>query len=578
MMTVDVAFSGTAEDKKVASALFDLMRGHGRFMANDEPIRVAFDSVVEYLSRDGSTIEVEPERLRKIIEKNSKIFALEQREDVVLILTTRAGISPIVRELDQRHTFAARFMTPLPKPEVPATPVRERPRVAKEWRDLDEIIDRVTDRQFLNEDDELDLELELGPETEVIADVEPAPIVQDVIVVPEIEAEPVPARTIRAAVPQATLFTGVDDLALANGIKARLAEDPRVANFGDEWMLEDRVPRFSRGDLRRLREYIQEQEQPLADDLLAIDVLGGRVGAPDFDALRFAVNFRLSKEHREFEFVGTNNQRFWGTANLPPIGTTRRKPNEIGTDYRFLTEEVDENVAPGSMKGVDHVLTFYEYSLGLLPFNEHMQALFPAPLLPSQKSAVITLECLQTYTTYLVELRYPTPNRGGFVLGLDDFYNESLVPGAMITIERTENDGHYLVKFIASPQKSARLLELDDRRQRYVFRPTSFACEVLDEYLLSEERFPNFGSEKPLDEKVRRRPESVVSATFERLGHKSDGPGFVATFDELMAAVNIERPFSERMLRAILETDETGAFARDPDGHDAYTYVPGNGG
>src|SRR4051812_24823146 len=104
MMTVDVAFSGTAEDKKVASALFDLMRGHGRFMANDEPIRVAFDSVVEYLSRDGSTIEVEPERLRKIIEKNSKIFALEQREDLVLILTTRAGISPIVRELDQRHT------------------------------------------------------------------------------------------------------------------------------------------------------------------------------------------------------------------------------------------------------------------------------------------------------------------------------------------------------------------------------------------------------------------------------------------------------------------------------------------
>jgi hypothetical protein len=44
----------------------------------------------------------------------------------------------------------------------------------------------------------------------------------------------------------------------------------------------------------------------------------------------------------------------------------------------------------------------------------------------------------------------------------------------------------------------------------------------------------------------------------------------------LMAAVNIERPFSERYLRSILENDETGAFARDPDGNDAYTYVPGS--
>ena len=35
-------------------------------------------------------------------------------------------------------------------------------------------------------------------------------------------------------------------------------------------MLEERVPRFSRGDMRRLREYIQEQEQPLTDDVLLV--------------------------------------------------------------------------------------------------------------------------------------------------------------------------------------------------------------------------------------------------------------------------------------------------------------------
>src|SRR5262249_35816374 len=152
-----------------------------------------------------------------------------------------------------------------------------------------------------------------------------------------------------------------------------LRSDPRVANFGDQWMLEERVPRFSRGDLRRLREYLQEQEQPLTDEVLALDVLNGRPGAPDYDALRFAVNFRLSKEHREFEFVGTPNQRFWSTSSLPQIGTTRRKPNEIGSDYRYL---LDESARPGSehtIPSVDHVLTFYEYYLGLLPYNAEMQ-------------------------------------------------------------------------------------------------------------------------------------------------------------------------------------------------------------
>jgi hypothetical protein len=225
---------------------------------------------------------------------------------------------------------------------------------------------------------------------------------------------------------------------------------------------------------------------------------------------------------------------------------------------------------------IDHVLTFYEFSLGLLPFDQQLQALLPGPLLPNQRSAVFTFESPQTYTIYLVELRYPTPNRGGFILGLDDFYNESLVPGALITIERTENNGHYLIKFIQAPAQNGRLLELEERRGRYVFRPTTYSCGVLDEFLISEERFPNFGSEKPLEEKLRRRPESIMAATFERLGIKSDGPGFVATFQDLLTAVNIERPFSEQYLRGILENDETGAFARDPDGQDAYTYVPGS--
>lgn len=575
MMTVDVAFKGAAEDKKLASTIFDIMRGHGRFMATDEPIRVSIESLVAFLT-DSKTADVDADRIAAIVKKNPDVFAIEDRDESQILVTTRSGRVPSARIVSTRNTFAERFMTPLPKPETPPAPPRERPRVAHQWGDISHLIEPFGDLDIesagMHTDDEA-LEEPIDTEPAVV---ETQPVEAESAEAPVEVEEPAAARIVKVPVAPAPTFTDVDDVALAAAIGGRLREDARIANFGDHWMLEDRVPRFSRGDLRRLREYIQEQEQPLTDDVLAQDVLNGRPGTAEFDALRFAVNFRLSKEHREFDFVGTPNQRFWSTSNLPQIGTTRRKPNEIGTDYRFLIDETSDEPIDRTVQSVDHILTFYENYLGLLPYDAQMQALLPTPLLPNQRTAVLTFECPQVYTTYLVELRYPTPNRGGFILGLDDFFNENLVPGALITIERTENDGHYQVRYVQAASQNARLLELEERRQRYVFRPTSYACGVMDEYLLTEDRFPDFGSEKPLEEKIRRRPEAVIAATFERLGQKSDGPGFVATFDELMAAVNIERPFSERYLRSILDNDETGAFARDPDGNDAYTYVPGS--
>jgi hypothetical protein len=148
------------------------------------------------------------------------------------------------------------------------------------------------------------------------------------------------------------------------------------------------------------------------------------------------------------------------------------------------------------------------------------------------------------------------------------------VPGALISLSRTENDGHYRVEYLAAGNQNARLLELDERRaQRYVFRPTTYACGVSDEWLLSEDLYPRFANEKPLDDKVRRRLDAVVAESFERAGTLSDG-GYSLTFEHLLAVVNIERPFSAHLLRSVLDKDESGAFARDTDGSDVYTYVP----
>jgi hypothetical protein len=386
-----------------------------------------------------------------------------------------------------------------------------------------------------------------------------------------------PSRTITVPVAQTatTDVSEASDADLEAALIERLGADGQVAMFDGQWMLEDRVPRFSKGELRKLKDYIAEQEQPLTDEVLIQDVLDVRPRSADFDLMRFALNYRLSKEHRDFEFVGTSGQRFWSTSALAPIGTSLRKPNEIGTDFKYLLDEAPAAASYRSRKQLSRVLSFYEFTLGLLPYDSELQELLGAPVMPNQRTAVLTFECPQVYTTYLVELRYPTPNRGGFIVGLDDFYNENLVPGALLSIRSTDNDGHFIVEYVSATSQSQRLLELEERRQRYVFRPTSFACGAMDEALLTEELWSNLNGEKPLDEKTRRRPESVVAATFERLGKQFEGGGYTANFSQLFAGVNIERPFSETLLRSILENDDTGAFARDPDGPDDYTYIPG---
>ena len=613
MVSTEVAFRGSAADKALADKLFQVMSGFARFSSYDAPIRLSTAALSEFMG----TIDMEatPEKLQSLAKSNSTVFAIEIGDEETFIVTTRAGRSPVAPSTDSDHTFAVRFMTPLPKPERTA-PLRPRVLAPEpNWiRDvfvpaesLDLLTEtaagvhaaaRVVDQAPIEAPaPELTfegvttsvadlLEDDVSAEPEVVI---PAPrtitvppvTVQPTIVPPAavtpipVASEPIPSVPVPSVPVQS--FGGVDDLRLATAIGDRLRMDPRVANFGDDWMLEERVPRLGRNDLRRLREYLQEQEQPLTDEMLAQDVLGGRPGTPDFEQLRFAVNFRLSREHREFDFVGTRNQRFWSTGSLPQIGTTRKKPTEIATDYRVIAEDPSQQAEPRSVASTDHVLTFYEYTLGLLPYDRELQGLLPAPLMPNQRSSVLTFECPQSYTTYLVELRYPTPNRGGFILGLDDFYNENLVPGALLSIERTENDGHYLVRYIQEKPTSARMLELEDRRQRYVFRPTTYACGVFDDYLLTEDRYGNLAQEKPLDEKTRRRPESVVSASFERIGRKLEaGTGFAATFNELFAVTNIERPFAEGYLRNLLDSDESGAFAKDPDTDDGYTYVPGS--
>lgn len=555
-------FSGNANEQKHAAELFRLLQSAGRFMAVNAPIRVSLDAAAEFLDGKG----IGRTELLAAIAANPGTFSLDESGETPVIVSTRAGTLGGARVVDRSHDFAQRMMTPAPKREIADSTLRPRPRMDSNWSIFDV---QTTD-------------LDARPVTHTPAFGLTAPVEDAIAEEAEAEIEEIvaaePARTITVPVAPTptTDVSDASDADLEAALIERLGADGQVAMFDGQWMLEDRVPRFSKGELRRLKDYIIEQEQPLTDEVLIQDVLDVRPRSTDFELMRFALNYRLSKEHRDFEFVGTSGQRFWSTSALAPIGTGLRKPNEIGTDYKYLLEEAPAEPHYRSRKELNHVLTFYEFTLGLLPYDGEMMELLAPPVTPGQRTAVLTFECPQVYTTYLVELRYPTPNRGGFIVGLDDFYKENLVPGALLSIRASENDGHFVVEYANAASQSQRLLELDERKLRYVFRPTSFSCGVFEESLLTEDLWSGLNGEKPLDEKTRRRPEAVVAATFERLGKQFEGGGYTGSFAQLFAGVNIERPFSETLLRSILENDDTGAFAKDPDGPDDYTYIPGS--
>lgn len=657
--TPEIAWQGKKAEQELASRAFELIRAHGMFVSDYAPIRVTLESLAEALDTDADAV-------RAAVDANTQVFAIEQRDEATLVVSTRLGHPPIEMVVDTSHTFPERLLTPEPAPERPLRTEKaaadvpyhsEVEEAIEEAEEEEQEIDAALraegfavdsgmtvtfasedDRRQLQEareaaaaeraaalkperaDEEVEAEVE-APEVEAVAeaDEEPAAVAEPEteaevveaeaeVEVPEVEevveAEPEEAAEIEepaveavaeeeveevepvaepepvaaepeveeAPAPAITLtdLGDFDDEAVAAAIAAELEADNRFAGFAGRWMAEDRVDRLSRGNLRSLADYINEQEQPLTDDVLVQDVLGVRRSAGNFDAARFSMNYRLSSE-RNFEFLGTRDQPFWGTTDLPSIGTTRRKATDIGTDYRFLVEEVPEgSVEPRSAAAVEHTLSFYEFTYGLLPLDAKLQSLLPAPMMPDQRSAVLMVEIPQfENSVYLVEVRYPTHNRGGFILGLDDFYEEKLVPGAMLSISATDNDGQYKIEYLEDAEQQDRFLELDDRRAaKYVFRPLSYDTAVDSDWLVTEDRFPQLGNEKPLPDKQRRHMEQVVEATFKRVG-EDDGGNLIASFTDVLVVANVERPVSETLLRSTIEgmasvTEDQGILTYDP--------------
>lgn len=560
MQTAEVTpqpqFEGSDDERRIADEAFQALRVMGRFFPRTAPIRAPLDSLAAFFASRHPERSAEEWRsvLERALAANTAVFARQDIDGQVMVVTTLSGQAPTLEpQVDLTHTLARRFEEPVPVPERAAEP-RPRPR-------------RPAAEELIPTE-------EAPPGVEVEVEVfEPVPgqVVEAIAEEPSVEVEVAAAEA-----ELASDITGMDDAELADVIATELRRDVTVANFGDLWMVEDKVPRLSRGDLRRIREYLLERNEPLIDDELLQDVLGVRLTSDEYELHRFTLNYRLSREHREFEFVGTPQRRLWSTNGLPPIGTSKRKPSEIGQDYRFLLEYPAEEAAQGEGV-VEHVLTFYEYQLGVLPFDATFQSLFPAPVLPDQRAAVLAMESPQTYETFFVELRYPTGNRGGYIAGFESFFQENLVPGALITIERGETDGQYLLEYLPISGQDRKLLQLDEKKGRYVFRPTTFYCATQDNMLLTDNRFPRLANAAPLEDRIRRRPEDTLAATFERIGERegpAGAPRYMAMLDDLVAVANVDRPMSADLIRDIVQSPQNLQFSVDPDVEDVFYYQP----
>jgi hypothetical protein len=468
------------------------------------------------------------------------------------------------------HTLAQRFMTVVEAlPPPPPPPKRVAPLIAEGWSQRPNFSDLATDAAL----DE-GFGAEATPADQLL---ESAPVAEDAIVpvAPVAEAAPEVQPAPEPVAPPVHTPADLPAEELRAALASALEADARFVSFGDRYFSEDLVDRYSRGDLRRIREYILEVGEPVGDDQLLQEVFNRRPNDPTYEPARFSINYRLSREKREFEFVGTGGARLWSTPGLAPIGTTLRKASELGTDYRYL---LDENTDALVGDSVGHTLTFFEWANGLLPLDGELGQLFPAPFLEDQKTAMIRFQVPQLYVTFLTEARYPTGNRGGYLVGFDEFYRENLLPGAVFTIERVpNNDGEYVIRYTGANAQELRTLQIDERRNRYVFRPQAVQSQTDESWLLTESRYPRLANIKPLDDRERRRSDGVVGIAFERaadnVGTKNE-PRYWSTPEELLPVVNIERPFSLRALKEVLESPQYAQFSADPETPGAFFYEP----
>ncbi len=591
--TSDLKLKGSPEEQELAKQLFRLFQARGRFFGAGVPIALPLSELTRFMNSQEAAADWS-ERINAALAASPRVFSRVEIDGDVTFTTTSAGTAPSkVREKVDTHMLSTRLATPEPKRERPARPQRpSSPRSAliiepdhepSPWDEYfrqhgistDSIPSAPSEFISVVQPEDVPQPVAVDEPVADTADVADVVVVADAAVVEEVDTIEVSPLMLEDDVEEAVDPSTLDDDELAAVVRTSLRSEDSVLNWGNLWLAEDRVDRLSRGDLRRIEEFLGEVGGVTTDTDIVQDVLGIRAGTPEFEQARFMTNVRLARE-KEFRYIGTDRSGLWTLTNMPALSSTRRRPRDIGQDYRFLVDypTPDADLEQGV---VEHVLSFYEFWLGVLPLDADMQTIMPHPGFGDQQSARIEFEAPQTNETLIAELRFATGNQGGYLIGFEKFFADNLVAGAVITIFSTDDPTRFTLEYFTQSSETRKLLRLDERKSRYSFQATTYFAAVQNEFVITEDRFPRLADSKPLDEKTRRQPDAVVAAMFERVGDQVGSaaePQWTASFVDLLAAVNVERPIAAAYLRDLLTGGAHPEFSKDDSSEDTFRYTP----
>ncbi|WP_129626400.1 hypothetical protein [Candidatus Oscillochloris fontis] len=642
-MTV-ASFQGSASQQELAAEVFQLMTTQGALFAVDAPIRQSLDNLAEFLSgkyrRDRNEIAAD---IDAALTVNDQVFTREVTEQGVLFITSRQGMY-VPRSMVDTHSFKQRLHDPehpLPVDDISVVVSTSRPAIttvepvfiSDYWQvqagmapmtavpmeamgHASMVTAVPVSPEFVAEPEPVVVE-PVAAEPEPVAVepepvvVEPEPVVVEPVVVevvptkPEpVAAEPEPApvpskpsrettseRNSLVSLPEGltiNLSLPVEQILADQGERLeqilvhRLDQDTlrRIVSFGRSYYPEASVTNLGKNDLRRIRDYILERNEPLLDTEIIADLYHHLPRQADYEGFRFSLNYRLHRE-KDFEFVGVEGARLWSTKGLPPIGGKRVKAAEMGQITSYLVEGADNSLelqsaeAIHSTGSITRLLTFFEWEYGVLPFDASIAALIPTPMLPDQRSAVLRFDSPQHYTSYLVEVRYPTGNRGGWLQGLEEYFRDHLVPGAMITISRGAEPNLFTISYEEAAESSDRLLTLDEKKNKFAFANMSYFCAVDADQVPSQTRYGRLKNLKSLPMGERRKSEVVLEHVFEVMGEQVGSrsePRYLLAMDDLLLAFNVLRPGSRSLLEQLLAHSDP--FSNHADGRYLFTPAP----
>lgn len=564
-MTNLPAFTGTPAERTLAEQIHEIMRMQGRFFAHDAPIRQHLSALVKYFAPQRGGDETQTTReVIAALTANAAVFSQSTDGDDVVVTTARYG-GYNAPQSDIKHSLGARLYeptNPLPIDDLSVVMTTTRPIIPK--------IDPVYVSDYW---------LNGGTSSEDSSEVEPPVLTPSgAPVAPVATKVPHTRRDTRIALPQGITIDIGQSLnhvmamhgeAIVNALRGAIEKDTmkRFVTFGNLVAAEADVRTFGKNEIRSITEYIEEERaEPVLDKDILDHVLRINARSVDYERQRFALNVRLSKE---LEFVGVAGANLWATRKiLDKIGANKRiKSSDMAALVSHLEEGFDDSLTMTSAETlaqrgtVEHKLTFFEWEYGILPFNDALATIMPAPIINRQNNAVLTFEVPQHNYSVNINVRFPVNARGGWLQGFEELFRDLMVPGTILAISRTNKPNVMTISYVEGEERTEELLYVDDSKKKSKFAFAQFPVNTLvdEDYLPTRQRVGNIRKIKFFEFAERKNILPLIENIFVGFGKEvgsKQQPVYRLDFEQLFAVLSIYRSITRSYLMHVLSEAE----------------------